>query len=166
MSALVIAILAVFTVLSIVHQIRPLQRHLQKFDRFGLLPNYSFFAPRPLTSDYRLVYKIATDDDAEWVEIPICAEAGALRLLWNPGKYVNKAFVDTCNFLIAEFHALSQKTLIQLSLNYLTLLLTVARHLRHADGQAEAVRFAVVTTAGGDRTGIERVMFASFNQSL
>lgn len=166
MSTLVIAVLAAFTALTVLHQIRPLQRYLQKFDTLGLLPNYSFFAPRPLTSDYRLVYKRAAEEDGEWIEIPIYAEARVLRLLWNPGKYVNKAFVDTSNFLVAEFHALSRKTLIQVSLHYLALLSTVARHSRQANGRSGAVRFAVITTAGGERTGIERVVFASFPQSL
>lgn len=166
MSTLVISILSAFTVLSILHQFRPLQPHLRKRDKLGLLPNYSFFAPKPMTSDYRLIYKRAGGDDAEWVEVPICTDAGLSRLVWNPDKYVNKAFVDTCNFLIDEFHRLPEKPLIRISLHYLTLMLTVARHLGRSRQQGHAVRFAVVSTGGGDRVSIEQVMFASSNQVL
>jgi hypothetical protein len=166
MLLLVVLTLTAFTVLSILYQVRILQIFLRKIDKPGVLPNYSFFAPKPMTNDYRLIYKIATKDEAEWIEVPIYNRPGALRLFWNPDKYINKGLVDTCNFLVAEFHALAEKRFIRISLHYLTLLLTVSRHIGREKQQGQSVRFAIVATGGADEVAIERVMFASFEQSL
>src|SRR4051812_18040044 len=110
---LVVGMFVVFAIASVLYQIRPLQRHLRQVDRWGVLPNYSFFAPKPLTNDYRLIYSVTRDDPRRWIEIPMYGQVTPSRLFWNPGKYQNKALVDTCNFLIAEFNALSDKSFIR-----------------------------------------------------
>lgn len=166
MAWLVIGFLVIFAIASLLYQIKPLQRPLRKIDRWNLLPNYSFFAPKPLTNDYRLLYRVTTEDAGEWVEIPMYHGFRASRVVWNPYKYQNKALVDTCNFLVAEFNALQDKHFIRVSLHYLTILVTISRHLGPARRQGQKVRFAIVESAGANNVAIERVLFASYTQLL
>lgn len=82
----VIIVLAIFMVASTLYQIKYFQKYLNKYDKFNLLPNYSFFAPKPYANDFRLVYKLNEGSDSNWEELDMYKEFGLKRILWNPFK--------------------------------------------------------------------------------
>ncbi|UTW62799.1 hypothetical protein KFE98_01180 [bacterium SCSIO 12741] len=128
MIAFVITMLAMFSIASILYQIKPIQKVLLKYDPLGLLPNYSFFAPKPISNDFRIVYRVK--DRKEWEEVPMYQKFYLFRFLWNPFKYYNKGFIDSCQAVHKEYSLLKDKNLIQLSIHYLNLLSVVAKVLR------------------------------------
>lgn len=163
---IVITILAIFIIASIFYQIKSLKSIIGKFDKFNLLPNYSFFAPKPFTNDYRLVYKIICDNDSEWIEIPMYKKFDFFRIIWNPFKYYNKGMIDTCQFLLGEFHALENKNFIKISASYLNILLVISKFLKVEKEDAITIRFAILSSEGNDSVKIKNVVFASFHQII
>lgn len=165
-SYLIVGMLAVFTTASIFYQIKNLQPRLRKFDKLGLLPNYSFFAPKPIANDYRLVYKIITETDSDWLEVPMYKPFRLIRIIWNPFKYYNKSFIDTCHFLVMEFNALENKKFIQVSLHYISILMMLSEYLKKKEEKDVTIRFAIVASGGSNKVNLEKIMFASYHQKL
>lgn len=158
--------LAIFTVASILNQIKQFKQKLVRFDPLSVLPNYSFFAPKPIANDYRLAYKIVAGNDSDWLELPMYKKFSWLRVLWNPFKYYNKGMIDTSHFLLMEFNELENKKFIQVSLHYLSILMVISDHLKSKRAKDLTVRFAIIASGGVDSVKIERVMFASYNQKI
>lgn len=156
----IITILAIFTIASIVFQFKKQQQVLVKFDKLHVLPNYSFFAPKPLSNDFRLVYKVVGTTDVEWREVEMYKHFSMVRCFWNPFKYYNKGFIDTSNFLMAEFRAIEHKVFIKISENYINILQVISENL----GESNTIRFAIVTSTGMKELEIKDVLFASYNQ--
>jgi hypothetical protein len=168
MSLFVIGLLSLFTLASVLNQFKQfdrLQRVLRRLDGWHLLPYYSFFAPRPMTNDSRIIYRLSSASE-EWIELPVHRHPGPRRMIWNPDKYLNKALVDTCKFLMTEYHLLADKRFIRISLYYLTILMTISRHLGDRRGPRATVRFAIVTSGGGSDPSIKDVVFVSNDQLL
>lgn len=164
-----IGTLAIAIIASVLNQIKPLQNKLGKFDKLHLLPNYSFFAPIPLTSDYRLAYKIISDSaDTEWIELEMYKKFNLLRLVWNPFKYYNKGMIDLSHFLVTEFNALAEadKKYINISLNYLSILMVISKYLKARGEKDITIRFAILCSEGVDTVKVKDVMFASGHQKL
>ncbi|MCO6174322.1 hypothetical protein NHF50_04620 [Flavobacterium sp. NRK F10] len=165
---LLVAMLAIFTVVSILYQIKGLQKAIQKWDKFGLLPNYCFFAPNPLLNDYRIVFKRINSEQEEWEEVPIYMEFKIVRIFWNPFKYYNKGLIDSCHFLIDEFNVLENKKGIQFSVFYLNILTLISNFLKEERNykNESIVRFSIVSSKGIKDIAIDHVMFASYNQII
>jgi hypothetical protein len=166
MQYLVITTLAIFTIASVFFQVKSLQRRLSRFDKLGILPNYSFFAPKPLMNDFRVVYKTIAETDGEWTEIPMYKPFRFMRLCWNPFKYYNKGMIDTCNFLVSEFNALENKNFIQVSAHYLNILITISACLKKVSDEPQKIRFAIVCSEGAGIVKIKNVVFASYHQII
>ncbi|MEO7212101.1 hypothetical protein [Mucilaginibacter sp.] len=166
MQYLVITTLAIFTIASVFFQVKRLQRRLSRFDKLGILPNYSFFAPKPLMNDFRVVYKTIAETDGEWTEIPMYKPFRFMRLCWNPFKYYNKGMIDTCNFLVSEFNALENKKFIQVSAHYLNILITISACLNKGSGDPQKIRFAIISSEGAETLKIKNVVFASYHQII
>ena len=163
---LIIGMLAVFSTASIFYQIKILQPRLRKFDKLGLLPNYSFFAPKPIANDYRLVYKIIAETDSDWLEVPMYEPFRLIRIIWNPFKYYNKSFIDTSHFLLMEFNALENKKFIQVSIHYISILMMLSKYLKKKEKKNLTIRFAIVASNGSTLVKIEKIMFASYHQKI
>jgi len=167
MSTLVYSLLGLFTILSILAQIPKLHTFLARIDFTKLLPNYSFFAPKPMTCDYRLVFKLSNEKDSNnWDEIPICGNSIIQRLFFNPEKYYVKAFIDSCHYLFKEFVALDEdkKQYIQFSLNYINIFKIVMTELqKHEVRQSHTtkVQFAIVSSNNEGVLKIEELKFLS-----
>ncbi|MDB5127092.1 hypothetical protein [Mucilaginibacter sp.] len=159
----VITTLAIFFIASVFYQVKSLQGKFAKFDILHLLPNYSFFAPRPMVNDYRLVYKIIGSE--EWLEVPLYKYFSLQRIFWNPFKYYNKGMIDCFNFLIAEFNNLAEdnKDFILISENYLNILMLIVDHIKDKEA---TIRFAIVAAEGVETIQITDVIFASAYQKL
>lgn len=163
----ILVVLTIFTVVSILYQIKKLQKKIQKWDKFGIVPNYSFFAPMPLLSDYRIAYKITNREEQEWEEVPIYIDFNFFRTFWNPFKYYNKGLIDSCHFLIGEYHALENKKVIQLSIFYLNILSLIADFLKDKTKEIDdenTIRFSIISSKGMKDIIIDKIIFASYNQ--
>jgi hypothetical protein len=70
----------------------------------SLIPNWSFFAPNPVTKDLALMYRDRLDDGAvsPWREIAdVHTSTRAWRFAWNPNGRPAKAVSDACNRLVS-----------------------------------------------------------------
>lgn len=104
-----VALLAGWFVLSILGQIEVAEpdsrfQRLRRRDWFGLIPVWTFFAPRPAWTDYHLLYRdrLADGDMTPWTEV-VAVEPRRLRhAVWNPGKHSRKAVIDMVRTLTKE----------------------------------------------------------------
>ncbi|MFN5024864.1 MAG: hypothetical protein ACK45I_02865 [Bacteroidota bacterium] len=152
---------------SILYQVKSLQKVIQKIDWFNILPNYSFFAPKPLLNDYRIAFKISTEVNEAWKEIPVYKKFNYIRIVWNPFKYYNKGLIDSCHFLIQDYHRFENKYFIQVSLYYLNILSLVSNFLNRTEGEGQkTIRFSILKSSGINNVCIDEVIFASFNQII
>lgn len=128
----------------------PWWKRVAGFDLFGLLPYWTFFAPRPGTDDTRLVYRDVMDDGSRggWIEVAtICESSPLLRMLWHPAKLDNKALSDLVQMLATEVQARDTKPAAMLiSLPYVQLLEAVMRAPR--EERVTARQFALLRTHG------------------
>ncbi|HET7038143.1 MAG TPA: hypothetical protein VFI42_20890 [Thermomicrobiaceae bacterium] len=103
MIALAIALLLLWLLLSAVCQLKlPLVSVIRRRDVFSLIPNWSFFAPRPGTNDYHLLFRDC-DEVGEfrlWQEIPLADSRTLWGAIWNPQKRNKKALSDTVRSLL------------------------------------------------------------------
>lgn len=139
-----------------------------KYDWAHLLPNYSFFAPRPLMHDYRLVYKLVSDEPKGWEELYLCGKTGLSRIFLNEQKYHSKAFVDAAQALMKEIAELEQekRKFIQFSFNYVTILKVLSKNLDQTLLKTHQIRFAIVTSENQDELKVKEVLFASLPHQI
>jgi hypothetical protein len=122
--AVYVAILCIWFALSALNQIRRFSRRLARFDRFGLLPRWVFFAPDPGVDDPYLVYRTAppgvdVGNAAElasasgvspWLEFRHPALSGrTLWLLWRPTRRAVKAVDEMARQIVPPGAGLSGK---------------------------------------------------------
>src|SRR5438105_3016208 len=128
--SLVDAILAVFVAfwfgLCVATQLpQDVFQRVRRWDLFHLLPRWSFFAPRPLTSDYHFLYRdsLADGTHTDWTEEQFSPQRMPwLSCLWNPEKRQAKAFCDLVSDLMQHQRIHHDEAVIQLAVPYLTLL--------------------------------------------
>lgn len=168
MNALILLTLAIFYIASVLYQFKKLQPFFNRFDKFNLLPNYSFFAPRPLTNDFRLVYKINKKDtmNSNWKELKMYKSFSIGRLLWNPFKYYNKGMIDTCQFLISESNSQENKDRIKISLNHINIVLSIFRFLKEEGKEINDLKFAIISSEGINDIKVKHILFESNYQNI
>lgn len=162
-----IGVLVLWSALSLGAQIRigRWPSVLQYHDAFSLIPSWTFFAPRPGTSDVNLLYRdrLADGQLTPWREVAL-GDPGVLRWLWNPSKRRRKCVTDMCQSLHA--FALSTQSLerVVLDLPYIALLGYVSALPRN--GLHEATQFMVARTHGAGATEEPEIVFVSTFHSL
>lgn len=116
---------------------------LRSRDRPGLIPVWTFFAPRPGTSDEVLLYRdrLGEHETSEWMPV-LSPRARAGRFLWNPGKRVSKLVTDTTS----EVFTHTGTPVEELGTGYL-LLARLAETAPH-DWRATHFQFMVVRVGG------------------
>lgn len=69
---------------------------IKKFDTFGLIPTWTFFAPRPISKDYQLVLGISDQhrECVDWVDLNLVVERRFFHWFWNPNQRINKVIGD------------------------------------------------------------------------
>ena len=97
-------LVTVWLMLTAVHQFQfPwMQRGVIRFDRFMLLPTWTFFAPNPGSTDFRLVYRNIDHQDrlSAWEEVPLVRTRHWRDALWNPEKRLSKGLFDLAQTLM------------------------------------------------------------------
>jgi hypothetical protein len=107
MTTICILILTAWLIISLLSQLQvKLVAPLKAHDVFSLIPNWSFFAPRPGTSDYHLVYRdLGADGEwGKWREIPLAERRTLMGAIWNPQKRRTKTLSDVVRGLIRLAH--------------------------------------------------------------
>jgi len=155
----------VWWALSAIHQYPPRWMDaVIKYDGLRLLPQWNFFAPRPGRRDDHLVFRDLVDGrPGAWEEVDLGEASLALRWLWNPLRFRQKALMDLVNGLLkmrtqhARHHL--DKRAEQLGLAYLGLLAWVSAQPAKC---APCFRqFALVASMGHDSDRALRLVYVS-----
>jgi hypothetical protein len=92
----------IWFVLSVANQFNnPIWSRIGRWDRFALLPRWTFFAPKPGTKDTRIVFRDIAENGAlgGWRELDLYQDPGHLSWIWNPNKFAVKSLSDVCQTL-------------------------------------------------------------------
>jgi hypothetical protein len=78
-----------------------LRKKFKAADPLGLIPNYRFFCPNPIRTDYHLYYRIRHPNTqvSEWTEIIVGRRSPYIGFLWNPLKRDRKILYKTAKLL-------------------------------------------------------------------
>lgn len=124
MTTICIAVLGIWFLISALSQLKVRGvSELKTHDIFSLIPNWSFFAPRPGTSDYHLLFRDihANGTPCKWQEIPLAEERTLFGAVWNPQKRRTKTLSDVVRGLLQMAQDTSIKDF-SLTLPYLAIL--------------------------------------------
>ena len=97
----IVAVLAGWFIASVLAQPRNSFLLKPRWSAFrGVLPNYSFFAPKPVAFDYQIFYRVvrANGVAGEWIPIDLPAKL-FYCFLWNPQQRLKKAVHDLVKVL-------------------------------------------------------------------
>jgi|GEM_PF-3331021 len=168
---IIITILSSFTVLSVVYQLKSKfnLKKIWKWDKYGIIPNYSFFAPLPLTNDFRIIYRITSNEDTKnnFEELSAYQYKNWYIFLFNPFKYYNKGLIDLCVSLMKEYKSLEEdsKNFIQVSSNYIGILKVITDGIKSHDINDE-IEFSIVVTQDLFEDRKASVVFRSFRHKI
>ena len=106
---------------------RGMQKWAQRFDRFRLMPVWTFFAPDPGVSDYNLLSRVRRVDGVitPFEEIRPGNGKKFLRLFFHPERRLQKAFTDFSGALagyVASDLTDAARDNIRLTVSYISLL--------------------------------------------
>lgn len=170
---IIIGVLILFSLLSIAFQLRkkiPFKR-IWLIDPLGLLPNYSFFAPKPLQQDFRIVYRVMkeeVEEEIDWQEYPMYGNSNLSKMFYYPFKYYNKGMIDICMALTKEYAELKEEELsfIQISSNYLGILTILQEILHPKTSKGKKLEFAILMTEDHPQGRKAKVTFRSFKHII
>ena len=143
-----------------------LSRLTTRFDRFTLIPKWSFFTPDPGASNYHLVYRSRDDETtvSPWSELNL-SPRGVLFPLWNPRKRYREGMIELFQLLALSSINCSAERL-QFTAPYI-ILLDVARKRLGGSLSAQAFyQFALVETRGQSGASAPRVRFYSLTHPV
>lgn len=163
----IISLIVLFTIGSALFQFDYFRKVLTRIDLFGILPNWSFFAPIPGTSDYRVMFcdYDQLDEKSDWIEIDMgFKHTRRFDFIWNPKKYFQKAIIDLIQSLILEYTNCREKELVQFSWSYLVLLQIVMSERKSKNSVLR--QFAIVSTTGFKNDRKLELIFISKKHSL
>jgi hypothetical protein len=148
-AAAIAFVFGIWLVLSVAHQTPErweLKRWIARRDPFGLVPEWTFFAPTPGTADTFLMYRVFEDGRWQrWLILPMASRRSLLTVVWHPQRRRVKALFDIVNSLsrVAAQRSETPRA-VCLSTGYLALLgITAAKARCHE--RATACQFAVAS---------------------
>lgn len=157
-----IGVMAAWFLASVLGQL-PLRltARLRRWDLCGLIPYWNFFAPRPGTSDFHLLYRDRLPDGTvtPWTEVPLCDSRRWWHVAWNPVKREKKALFDVAVQLLKEALEAPRTELLQVSVPYLVLLSFVSALPRAV--AATGTQFLVMLSPGRAPDGAPEPVFTS-----
>ena len=127
---------------------------IRRFDPYGVIPAWTFFAPSPGISDPVLIARDRLDDGtwSPW-SIRWREQTKPLRFLWRPGKRVAKLVTDCASSLPRT----NVDDTVPYSVSFLLLGFIAAHRMTH-DHRAVAWQFAVVDIADWHTEGEPTVL--------
>jgi hypothetical protein len=149
MTTICLVILSVWVLVSALSQLNlGVTKALKARDMFSLIPNWSFFAPRPGTSDYHLLFRDidSRGECGKWRELAL-AEARTLSgAIWNAPKRSRKVLSDVVRGLVRLAQDKSRKDF-SLTLPYLAILNYVSALPRN-DPSLKTTQFMILMSHG------------------
>jgi hypothetical protein len=168
-SVAVIAILVLFFLASVIHQLRlGAWSRIDRYDAFHLLPRYSFFAPHPARHDTHVVYRDRIKGiDGPWLQLQPSHIDRRWRWVWNPNRYQRKAVSDLANAILADARQSADcPRVVLLSSPYVSLLYWVMAQPPSGSGVTHR-QFALVGTHGfGDTRQLEVRFLSEVHRSV
>jgi hypothetical protein len=141
--------LAAWFLVSVLNQFQygRLVSRLKEYDVAALIPTWTFFAPRPGTTDYRLIYRdrIVDEGESSWQALSV-DPPGAWKFLWHPQKRLEKLITDCVLSLLPTYDPARLDHL--LGVPYLVLLSMVETENR--DFRTDERQFAILAIDHGD----------------
>jgi len=142
--------LIVWLFLSVLNQFSfPFMNAVTQYDRWALLPRWTFFAPNPGCTDFRLVYRTfdAQDQPSPWREVSMVRERALLDAIWNPDKRRSKALVDLTQALLLARRKCDEPAVLMTSFSYVAIAHYIDR-LPRLQESAQSWQFLVLQTHG------------------
>jgi len=142
--------------------------HFPRLSSLGLIPCWTFFAPRPGVDDIHLLYRdrLSYAEIGELTYVPTIEDRRWYHFIWNPKKYHSKIFCDLTSSLRSHLHVLREKDhdprIIMLSTPYIMILHLVMRLPRTPEVTA---RQFILASTKSLRTDPQRaiVFFSEFH---
>jgi len=162
----VTAVLGCWFAISVASQVfEDLGSRLPWLSGLGLVPCWTFFAPRPGMSDMHLLYRDKFSDNrpSGLTVVPTIEERRWYHATWNPAKFHNKIFSDLTSSLRRQLREITSKKrdlrAIMLSTPYIMMVHFVMRMPRPAD--AIGRQFILVTDKGFELDRERVILFMS-----
>lgn len=123
-------------------------KKVAEYDRWLLLPQWTFFAPNPGCTDYRLLYRDLDEQKQpfEWREIPLVRRRSYWDGVWNPDKRRSKCLFDLTQTVVIIRQEYDNPAVTMTSIPYLALAHYVDREPLQPG--AKFRQFIVVQTHG------------------
>jgi hypothetical protein len=143
-----------------------LSRLTTRFDRFTLVPRWSFFTPDPGASNYHFVYRSRDDKTSAspWVELNL-SPRGMFFPLWNPQKRYREGMIELFQ-LLALFSQNNSAERLQFTTPYVILLDVARKRLGGSLSSQAFYQFALVETRGPSGASVPRVRFYSLTHPV
>lgn len=135
-------IFTLWVVFTIVRQLN--NSKIQNFDSLDLIPNCRFFAPKPLSKDYRIFSQVISSGDCNGQDVYTSCFSYEKRwyaFAWNPNQKIIKTVNDLCASIIKNLQSKNY------DLPYFILLNMVNELYKH-DQDAQKIRFVIVFYSG------------------
>lgn len=125
-----------------------LSQVITRYDRFTLIPRWSFFAPDPGASNYHLIYRSFDDKTrmGPWSELDL-SPRGRFFAVWNPRRRYRESMIELFQ-LLALFRRDNSAERLQFTTPYIILLGIARKQLRSALPTRSFYQFALVETRG------------------
>ncbi|MFD0407333.1 hypothetical protein [Kitasatospora sp. NPDC127116] len=126
---------------------RRLLDRLRAWDIFGIVPNYRFFAPRPVQHDYHLLMRTAgsSGEFGPWHQVAGPPDRCWWHIAWNPDRRAFKGLSDVMS--VAHRFDVQRPRAVQVSLPYLAILNYVTA-VASRDPAAREVQFVLAISHG------------------
>jgi len=143
-----------------------LSRLTARFDRFALVPKWSFFSPDPGASNYHFVYRSRDDKTvaSPWLELDLSPRA-FLFPIWNPRKRYREGMIELFQ-LLALFSLNNSAERLQFTAPYIILLDVARKRLEGSLSPQAFYQFALVETRGPSGASMPRVRFYSLTHPV
>jgi hypothetical protein len=143
-----------------------LSRLTTRFDRFTLIPKWSFFTPDPGASNYHFVYRSRDEGTgfSPWAELNL-SPRGILYSLWNPKKRYREGMIELFQLLALSSIDYSAERL-QFTSPYIILLNVARTRLGGSLSPQAFYQFAVVETRGPSGASVPLVRFYSLTHPV
>jgi hypothetical protein len=144
-----------------------LAKRMFAFDFANIVPRWTFFAPTPGTSDYRVVFRDRSTADELWQpfrELPLYQAGSNWRCFWNPGKLHSKIISDLVPLLLRDVLARQNESrAVMLTWTYMTVL----EYVSNQPPNGACIRqFAVFESTGCDAPRHLNLLFVSQEHQL
>lgn len=95
----VLVLLAAWFLITVPHQLtNEYGKRVKRINMFALIPGWTFFAPTPGMTDYRILFRDRIGEEyTEWREIEWCRPRRLRDAIWHPARHRTKLIVDCVN---------------------------------------------------------------------